>query len=664
MKDKLGFKFYLPEMNIYTMIIGVLSFLVSYYSLHIGSFFIVVFLYLVYYNFKIKRKRHKEWTEYVETLSLDIDDTTKKAILNLPIPLCILEFDGSIKWYNSKFLNMVKEKNVLDKNIEEVAPNLNLRKVLNEDKELYTEIDFNEKKYTVIYHIVKSEGIEKVRYLILVYWMDKTEYVQLLNKYEEEKNVIALIQIDSYDEVLKSAKEDKSPLIAVEVERSLSAWASNLKGAFRKNSKDKYTLIITAKALEGLEENKFAILDEIRKIDYGNTLPITLSIGVGTMGENLQENLKYAVSALDLALGRGGDQAVIKRKDKSIFYGGKSKAVEKKTKVKARLISHALRDLILDGSDIYIMGHKYPDLDAIGAAIGIYNICRILNKKAKIVLQSSNSSIDLFMDRIKESEDYDNIFVTKEEAIKHCTKNSLVIVVDTHRPNFTECEELLKICEKIVVIDHHRRGVEFIDNAVLLYHETYASSTCEMVTELIQYIDEKMHIDKLGAEALLAGITLDTKNFTFKTGVRTFEAAASLRKLGADTTSVKKLFQGDLDNYIAKADIIKNAKIIGNKIAMSVCPESIANSQLIAAQGADELLNIKGVRASFVLGRGKDSTIFISARSLGDINVHILMEKLGGGGHIDVAGAQLKGISIEEALDRIEELIMEYLKEV
>lgn len=663
MKDKLGFKLYLPETIVYIIIIGILSAVMLLYNFYIGIAFLTVFIYLSYHNWKIADTRRDQWTKYVEDLSADIDDATKKAILNLPIPLCILEFDGSINWYNSKFLNIVREKNMLEKNIEELIPNLNLRKALNENKELYTEVDIGDKKYNVVYNIVKSERDGSPKYLIMVYFIDKTEYVNLLNKYEEEKPVILLIQIDSYDEVLQSAKEDVRPLITAEVERKLNSWAVDLKGAFRKNNKDKYTLWINARDLELLESDKFSILDEIREIDYGNKLPITLSIGIGVMGETLQQNLKYANGALDLALGRGGDQAVIKRKDKSIFYGGKSKAVEKKTKVKARLIAYALRDLILDSHDIYIMGHKYPDLDAIGAAIGIQSICKSLDKKSKIVLNSPNSSIDIYMDMLRKSDEYKNAFISKEEAIRHCSRNTIVIVVDTHRPNFTECEELLKISDKIIVIDHHRRGVEFIDNAVLMYHETYASSTCEMVTELIQYIGEKVYIDKLAAEGLLSGITLDTKNFTFKTGVRTFEAASILRKLGADTISVKKLFQGDLEYFIAKAEIIKNTRIIDTKIAISFCADNILNSQLVAAQGADELLNIKGIKASFVLGKGKDNIIFISARSLGDINVHVLMEKLGGGGHIDVAGAQLKDMSFEDALEVVEKLIIEYIRE-
>ncbi len=663
MKDKLYLKFKSQEFNINIISIFLMSFIILYYNIYLGGTSFIVLLYLIYYNYNLKNKKKTEWIQTMEELSLEIDDTIKQTMLKLPIPLCVLEFDESISWYNKKFYNMVNKDNIFHKNIKEIMPNLSLRKKLNETKEFYTEVDFNDKKYTVVYNIVKTKKNEEIKYLIVLYWLDKTEYVKLFNKYEDEKSVIALVQIDGYDDVLESANLDVRPLINAELERKLNTWAISLNGALRRNSKDKYTVIIDSKQLRDLEQDKFTILDEIRDIDYGNTLPLTISIGIGSMGDTHEQNLKFAISALDLALGRGGDQAVIKRKDKSIFYGGKSKAVEKKNKVRARLIAYALKELILESNNIYIMGHKYPDLDAIGAGIGIYNICKSLNKDANIVIQSSNSSIDLFMERLKEDENYSDVFISRDDAIKNCKRNSLVVVVDTHRPNFTECEELLKISEKIAVVDHHRRGVEFIDNAVLMYHETYASSTCEMVTELIQYIDSKSSIDNLGADALLAGITLDTKNFTFKTGVRTFEAAAILRKLGADTTSVKKLFQGNLENFIAKAQIIKNANIIDDIIAISVCEDGIENSKLVAAQAADELLNIKGIRASFVLGKGKDETVFISARSLGDINVHIFMEKLGGGGHIDVAGAQLKDISIEDTVKMLKELILEYLKE-
>lgn len=663
MKSPINFKFNLPETNTYILIIGILSVMLLVFNLGLGAVALLIFLYIIYHNWKVTNIRRKEWTKYIENLSVDMDDTSKQALLNLPIPLCILEFDGTIAWYNTKFSDLVNKKEALEKNIEEFFPDISLRKTLNEDKELYTKLDVKDKKYELIYNIVKTEEDGSTKYIIMVYWFDKTEYDNLLLKYKEERPAILSIQVDSLDEVLESSTEDARPVLQADVERSLKAWAEKLEGALRKTAKDKYTLIVNEKSLDFLEKDKFSILDEMRKLDHGNKLPITLSIGVGSGAKTFRENLKLAVSALDLALGRGGDQAVIKRNDRSVFYGGRSKAVEKKTKVKARLIAHALRDLIIDSSNVLIMGHSYPDLDALGAAIGVNSMCDYLGKSSNIVLQNSNSSIEVLMDRLRRHDYYKDVFVSREEALKLTDKNTVLIVVDTHRPSFTEYPALLEIAEKVVLIDHHRRGLEFIDNAVLTYHETYASSACEMVTELIQYISDKPRIDVISAEALLAGITLDTKNFTFKTGVRTFEAAAMLRKLGADTVSVKQLFQGDLDSFISKADVIKNAKIIGGKIALSSCPENLENPQLLAAQVADELLNIKGVRASFVVGRSKESVAFISARSMGDINVHIFMEKLGGGGHIDIAGAQLRDTTSEEALEKLEELIMEYLKE-
>ena len=351
----------------------------------------------------------------------------------------------------------------------------------------------------------------------------------------------------------------------------------------------------------------------------------------------------------------------IKTKDKFAFYGGKSKAVEKTTKVKSRLIGHALREVILESDHVFIMGHKYPDMDAMGSAVGIYDICKSCNKTANIVLDYSNESIDEFIKRINKSEYHDSIFIDSDSAIKECTRNTLVVVVDTHRPNFTECPSLLDESDKVVVIDHHRRGVDFINDTVLLFNETYVSSTCEMVTELVQYIEDDVRINKLTAEGLLAGITLDTKNFAFKTGVRTFEAASYLKKSGADTVEVKKLFNSDIKDFITKAEIIQNAKVLNNNICLAYTRTEANNINIVIAQAADELLNVKEVEASFVLGR-KDDRVFISARSLGNINVHVLMEKLGGGGHRDMAGAQLD-TSLEEAYEKVKATIETYIKE-
>lgn len=662
MRNRPGFKINMPEINIYILIIGITSLILLFYNLYIGSLFFFGFIYIVFHNWRIANFRKKEWNRYIETLSLDIDETTKKAIMNLPIPLCILEFDGNISWYNNKFYEMTQSSDLLGANIDNIIKNINLRKVLNENKEMYTEVDYKDKQYTVVYNVIKNEQDNQVKYLMMLYWIDKTEYLALSKKYEEEKNIIMLIQVDGYDEVLKSTTEEKRSLISVELERILSGLETSLQAAVKRTSKDKYIVITNQKGLSKLQENKFTILDTVRNIDYGNTLPVTISIGVGRKGDSIYENIQLATGALDLALGRGGDQAIVKTKDKFEFYGGKSKAVEKTTKVKSRLIGHALKEIVSQSKTIYIMGHKYPDLDAMGSAVGIYDICKSLNKETHIVLDSVNESIDEFVSRLKKNEYYKDLFISREDAIKNCTKETLIVVVDTHRPSYTECEELLEISKKVAVIDHHRKGVEFIQDTVLSFHEIYVSSTCEMVTEVVQYLEDDVKINKLTAEGLLAGISLDTKFFAFKTGVRTFEAASYLKKAGADTTEVKKLFRTKVEDFKIKAEIISNTKIIDNRICISYSKTQSENINVVIAQAADELLTVKRIEASFVLGE-KDGTVFISARSLGKINVHVLMEKLGGGGHIDIAGAQLRGVSMKEAYTKVHDIIEQYLRE-
>ena len=662
MRNKPSFKINMPEINVYILIIGITSIILLFYNLYIGCLFFFGFIYIVFHNWRIANFRKREWNRYIENLSLDMDETTKKAIMNLPIPLCILEFDGNISWYNNKFYEMTESSDLLGENIDNIIKNLDLRKVLNENKEMYTDVTYKDRQYTVVYNVIKNQQNKQVKYLMMLYWLDKTDYLALNQKYEDEKNSIMLIQVDGYDEVLKSTSEDKRSLISIELEKILSDFETSINAAVKRTAKDKYIVITNKKGLSKLQDSKFAVLDVVRDIDYGNTLPVTISIGVGRGGDSIYENLQLANGALDLALGRGGDQAIIKTKDKFEFYGGKSKAIEKTTKVKSRLIGHALKEIISESKMVYIMGHKYPDLDAMGAAVGIYDICKSLGKETYIVLDEINESIDEFINRLNKKEYYQDLFINKEGAIKNCTKDTLVVVVDTHRPSFTECEELLTLTKKVAVIDHHRKGVEFIQDTVLSFHEIYVSSTCEMVTELAQYLEDDVKINKLTAEGLLAGICLDTKFFAFKTGVRTFEASSYLKKAGADTTEVKKLFRTDVKDFKTKAEIIGNTQIIENKICISYTKTKIENINVVIAQAADELLNVKKIEASFILGE-KNGTIFISARSLGKINVHVLMEKLGGGGHIDIAGAQLEGVSIEEAYKKVYDIIQEYLRE-
>lgn len=651
----------IPESKVYIVLVGILSIIVVYYNIFIGIPSLLIFFYLIYHNYKALGNRNREWIKYIEDLSLNLEHMAKETLLGFPVAMCIIDNDGKLRWYNDKFLALSKSEEMIEKNIKEVFPSYDSSKIFLDKNEIFqTEIEADKKIYEVKYNVIARENEPS---LAVVYFFDVTEFREITKAYEMIKPVIMSIQVDSFDEVLNSASEDVRPIIEAEVERTIKSWADKYKGAIRKTVKDKYIVVVDERSLIDLEKDKFSILDDIRKIEMGNTIPLTLSIGASSLSTDLSSTLKNAVTSLDLALGRGGDQAVIKRDERSIFYGGRSKAVEKKTKVKARIIAHALRDLVNESEKVIIMGHHYPDLDALGAAVGVYGICKMLGKGANIVLENSNTSIDVLHNRLIQSDVFKDAFIKREDALNSVNDKTLLIVVDTHRPSFTEYPALIEKCDKIVLIDHHRRGVEFIDKAVLIYHETYASSASEMVTELIQYVKDRPYIDNLTAESLLSGIALDTKNFTFKTGVRTFEAAAFLRKFGADTVAVKQLFQGDLDSFLVKAEGIKNAKILGGKIALSTCPENLENPSLIAAQVADELLNIRGVEASFVVARRKDGLVFISARSLGSLNVHLFMEKLGGGGHIDVAGAQLKDTTTDEAIEKVEELIMEYFKE-
>lgn len=642
------------------MLIGGVALL--YYNALAGIGFIAVSGIVFYLNLKNNESKKIEWMRYVENLSLNMDKIAKKAIRYLPIPMCVIEFNGKITMHNDKFSEIIGRDRLLDENIKDVVGEIDLTKALNDENEMYSEIEYKDKRYSIVYRVIKNRTNSDVDYMMVLYWLDKTDYLNLKEKYINEKTVIGIIEVDGYEEVIKSADEENRPLITADIERVLSTFETESNAAMKRVSKDKFFLVMNREELKKIELDKFEILDKIRHIDHGNTLPVTISMGVGIDGETINDNFKMAIGALDLALGRGGDQVVVKTNDNFSFYGGKSKAVEKKTKVKSRLIGHALREIINQSEDILIMGHRYPDMDAMGAAVGIYDLCKACGKESNIVLENVNDSIEIFAQKIKRDKYYKGIFINHETAIERCKEDTLVIVLDTHRPNFTECPQLLDISDKVVVIDHHRRGVEFISDTVLLFHEIYVSSTCEMVTELIQYIDENIKINKMTAEGLLAGINLDTKNFAFKTGVRTFEAASYLRKIGADTIEVKKLFNADISDFTTKAEIIQNTKIINNRICIGYTSSEIDNVNVIIAKAADELLNIRQVEASFVLGQ-KDGKVFISARSLGDINVHVMMEKLGGGGHIDIAGAQLKNVSLKKAYNMVHEIIEEFLEE-
>lgn len=659
--DKIRFrKIFMPGVGLYLLTILVLDIAIFIYEPFAGAFGAVIFLYLLYYNRSTKFKRTKEVTNYIENLNFHVESATKDTLLNFPLPLVMFEFDGTIIWNNTSFGRLF-EKNVLGDKIQSFVEELDPKLLISEEN-ITKQISIGDRKYTVLGNLMKVEEDGQENYLITLYWIDETNLYEISKKYEDEKPIVSVITIDNYDEVMKDTEDSARPQVLAEIDKKVNLWVEGTNAVLKKFERDKYLFIFETQFLDDFIERKFEVLDNVKEISVGNKIPVTLTIGIGIGGETLLENAEYARTCIDIGLGRGGDQAIIKDRDKLAFYGGKSKEIEKRTRVRARVIGFALKELILNSKEVIIMGHENPDLDSLGASLGLYRIITSLNKPAKIVLNSYSSLVSNLLAKLKKEDDYYDVFVTRTEALEIINRNSLLIVVDTHRPSFTECPQLLEHTDRVVVIDHHRRGAEYIEDATLNYQEPYASSCCELITELSQYIDEKIKFKQIEAEAIYAGIVIDTKNFTFKTGVRTFEAASYLKKAGVDTASVKQFSQNDLETYILRSNIVKDAQIIHDSIAISTCPTNIKEAQLVVAQGADELLNISGIMTSFVLC-SLNGSIIISGRALGDVNVQVILEKLGGGGHISIAGTQISGVTMKEARKMLIKAIDDYIEE-
>ena len=497
-----------------------------------------------------------------------------------------------------------------------------------------------------------------VYYAYMTVFLIKTE-----EKYINSQNCIGIIMIDNYEELMQRVEnEDRSTFIA-QIEKNIYEWATHFEGLVIKSERDTFVLIFEQKYLSEIENKKFNILDEIKELEWTNKAQFTLSIAVSNEGSSNYEKYKSAQAGLDIVLGRGGDQAVVRENGKYVFFGGRAQEVEKRTKVKARTVAHALKELILEAENVMVMGHSNSDMDCIGSSMGIYRLARSLGKNAYIVNNSYGIGLENFMEKAKENDEYKNVIINKSEALAKISPETLLIVVDTSKKNYVEIPELLEETEKIVVIDHHRRSTEYIEDATLMFHEVYASSAAELVTEILEYSQEKIELTELEAEALYAGIMMDTKNFTFKTGVRTFEAAAYLRKYGIDTIKVKKWFQSDLATYNKISKIVEKAEVLEHAIAISIYDEQDKDANIICAKAADELLTISNIVASFVIGMMGDR-VCISGRSIGDINVQLILEKLGGGGHITLAGAQVEGMTTEEVKTELINRINEYFSEM
>lgn len=623
---------------------------------------------LTYYYFSTNRKRKIEISSFIENLNFNIDTATKDTLLNFPMPLAFTEINGSIIWYNSSFKDISETGEAFDEAMDSVIADLKGTINISEMQKgilngISKQVEINGRYYNVMCNPARLDTKKDSSSLILIfYFIDITQLVELKKLYTDEKIMTAIIIIDNYDDLMKSMQDSSRPQMLAEIEKKVVQWMSFSNGIIKKFERDKYIFLFEQKHLKSFEEKKFEILDSVKEIDVGNKIPVTLSLGFGLNGESPAQNFQFATAAIDLALGRGGDQVVVKNGESFSFFGGKTRELEKRTKVKARVIAFALRELIDHSSSVLIMGHENADIDSLGASLGLYRIVKSRDKDVNIVLTRVNPTIENLIMRIQRDDKYEGLFKNRGEALESVDKKTLLIIVDTHRKSFTEIPELVDSAGQVVVIDHHRLGADYIQDTVLTYQETYASSTSELVTEIIQYIDENLHLSLIEAEALYAGIVVDTKSFTFKTGVRTFEAASYLRRQGVDTVAVKQLFQNDLETYTNISSVVRSAEMVSSEIAISTCPPGFKNVQLIAAKAADEMLNLSGIYAAFVLC-GSGSEVCISGRSLGEINVQMILEKLGGGGHLTVAGAQLSETNINDAKVKLKYAIMEYINE-
>ncbi|MCR4706136.1 MAG: DHH family phosphoesterase [Lachnospiraceae bacterium] len=630
-------------------------------------FYFAVVLILLFYNKPIIMNELISFaTEYGQI---------QRALLrDMEIPYILMDESGKVMWSNDAFNLLVHKENGYRKVITNLFPTITKEKLLSDSNEWKEDVIFDDREFEL--HMKKvslrdmaanSDILEEPDYngyMIAAFFFDNTALKLALRENDNQSLAVGMIYLDNYEEALDSVEEVRRSLLTALVDRKINKYIAALDGITKKIEKDKFLIVLRKESVLQLAASRFDLLDDVKTVNIGNEMAVTLSIGIGLDGLSYAQNYEFSRTAIDLALGRGGDQAVVKTSDNITYYGGKSQQVEKNTRVKARVKAHALSEIITSKDKVIVMGHRMADVDSFGAAVGIYRIALELDRKAHIVLNEVTTSVKPLIDMLKNNSEYEeDMIINNAQAIEAAASNSVLIVVDVNKPSITECPELLRTCKSIVVLDHHRQGTETIENATLSYVEPYASSACEMVTEILQYVKDGIKPRNEESNCLYSGIMIDTNNFMTKTGVRTFEAAAYLRRNGTDVTRVRKLFREDATEYKAKADAVSHAQIYRDVYAISVCKaQGVQSPTIVGAQAANELLNIKGIKASFILTDYQDR-IFISARSIDEVNVQIIMERMGGGGHMNTAGVQLEGATIEDAMNLIKETLDAMIEE-
>ena len=660
----------LSKTKIYLAIIFILLVIVCIENINMIIPSILIFMAIVAYSYYANNRRKSEISETLQDLTLSVDTAAKSSLINSPFPLIIMESNGNIIWRSSKFISEFEKFDInsyLNNLVEDIKLDIEeTEKDTSKEKQISKHIALNDKNYKILGKFVHSRKYDKKhddKYMMMLYFIDETEIVKLKEEYKDSKSCVTIIMIDNYEETMQQLESEEKPQVIAEIDKCIYEWTDKTNGVLIKSDRDRYVYLFEQRYFEKVKEDKFSILDKVKDIKTKENVQITLSIAVSNDGPTDKEKYKSAQAAMDVVLGRGGDQAVIRENEIYKFYGGRAQEVEKRTKVKARVVAHALENLIKDASKVMIMGHTNPDIDSMGSSMGIYRLAKSLGKKAYIIDSNETNTLQSFKESLAKEPEYEDILITKEVAEENVDKETLLVIVDTHKSTYVEAPELLKRTDKKVIIDHHRRSADYIENATLTFQEVYASSAAELVTELLQYAEVRVDLKTIEAESLYAGIMMDTKNFTFKTGVRTFEAAAYLRRCGVNIIRVKKWFQSNLDTFNKIASIVKKAEIVNDTIAIATYEKKDKEASLICAKAADELLTISDITASFVMGKAGNK-ICISGRSIGDINVQVILEKLGGGGHITLAGAQVEGMTMEETKQELINRIHEYFSEI